>query len=492
MFNSQTNSALKHDKQSLFSVLCAITIAYVIVFPHEAFGQETWRRVYGAYYEEQCVAVRAVSNDQFIMAGTTGSFGAGGSDIYLMSVDGSGNHQWSVTIGGSGIEQARDLQLLPDGGFVVIGTSNLGDVEGYNGLILKTDSLGAVLWQKTFGGADWDFFNQVKVLSDGGFIIAGQTFSTEIPGGKSWLIKLNSEGEVIWEEIMEDTGTSSAFSVSEIQNEGYIVAGSLNDDGFAAKYTESGDLIWLESYGGDSLDFARDVIVCQDGNFSIVGTTESYSPHTEAWHLKITAEGEEMWYRNWGQIDDQESWRHAELQDGSFITIGYTKTSGGGEKDLFLLKSDSEGLFVFGKTFGGHLDEEGYGIDVLENGFICGGYTKTFGYGSSDYYLIRTDLSGLTEGEENLTFFDPLSISSSIESSSSLVIYPNPSRGLFYVESGTDRLEKIRIVNQVGQLQVEKDAGNNSFRVDLPAGQYLIEGYFGSGEVKHSWLQIIH
>src|SRR5690554_3212846 len=224
----------------LSNLLGAISLVMVLVIASNSFvfGQETWRRVYGAYDEERCIAVRAISSTEFILAGTTGSFGSGSSDIYLMNVDGSGNHQWSKTLGSEWIEQARDLRVLPDGGFIIVGTTNNGDHGGYDALIIRTNSDGDVLWEKSFGGNDWDFFNQVKIVSTGGFILAGQTYSSGEPGGNAWLLRLDDEGEVIWERTLGGSGFHTGMSASEIPDNGFIMVGSLTDgdtQGFAAR-----------------------------------------------------------------------------------------------------------------------------------------------------------------------------------------------------------------------------------------------------------------
>lgn len=479
----------------LSNLLGAISLVMVLVIASNSFvfGQETWRRVYGAYDEERCIAVRAISSTEFILAGTTGSFGSGSSDIYLMNVDGSGNHQWSKTLGSEWIEQARDLRVLPDGGFIIAGTTNSGDNGGYDALLIRTNSDGEILWEKSFGGEDWDFFNQVKIVSTGGFIIAGQTFSSGEPGGNAWLVRLDDEGEVIWERTLGGSGLHTGMSASEVPDNGFIIVGSLADgdtQGFAARYGEEGEMIWVETYGGDSIDIATDVVVCQDGGFSIVGSTSSYSPHMEAWHFKIDENGEEIWFHNWGQINDQESFEHYELSDGNYITIGYTKTSGGGGKDMFLLKSDSEGQFIFGRTFGGFYDDEGFGLDVLDDGFICGGYSNSFGFGSSDYYLVRTGVDGTTESEEEELFFDPLSNETEMDETT-FSIYPNPSSGSFTVES-TEEIVSIKLMNLIGQVVLEENKiTGNYFEVNIPAGRYILQSRLRSGESLISPLQII-
>ncbi len=134
-------------------------------------------------------------------------------------------------------------------------------------------------------------------------------------------------------------------------------------------------------FGGDSTDVGRDIVQTIDGGFSIMGSTRSYSQWVEAYHLKINASGGEDWYRNWGQINDQEALEHVELPTGEFMSIGYTRTSGGGGKDMFLLKSATGHRGVDGGPVGsgGSRGDRNSGyppVSAFPMAFLCAGVTS--------------------------------------------------------------------------------------------------------------------
>ncbi len=158
-------------------------------------AQTTWRRAYGALDNEEARVVRVVDGDRFAIAGSTGSFGAGASDIYVLMVDGAGDPVWSRTIGGPGVEVASDMLVLADEGLLLVGTTTSMGAGGYDGYLVRTDADGAVLWQRSYGGADWDFLHDIRSDGAGGFLLTGQTFSFGPNGGNAWILRVNDQGD---------------------------------------------------------------------------------------------------------------------------------------------------------------------------------------------------------------------------------------------------------------------------------------------------------
>ncbi|MCB9183644.1 MAG: hypothetical protein H6591_06975 [Flavobacteriales bacterium] len=448
-------------------------------------AQPTWRRAYGALDHDAGIAVRALSADRFGVAGSTGSFGAGASDIYLLLIDADGELIWSRTIGGIGVDVAADMALLPDEGWIIAGTSTSGGAGGYDGYLVRTDANGEVLWQRWFGGSDWDFFHDVHVLPDGDVLVSGQTYSFGNPQGKAWLLRVDSDGQEVAQPPLSIPGSSEARATIPTADGGLALAGAMTlggqeSDAFVLKLDAAGVQEWLAVAGGDSMDVARDLIQTADGGFSIVGATRSFSPWVEAYHVRFDASGAEQWHRNWGQINDQESFEHFELPDGRFMTIGYTRTSGGGGKDMFLLQSQANGDFAYGRTFGGSEDEEGYGLAVLTDGFICVGSTSSYGSGGTDVFAVRTDLNGATASETVLDAFDPLGLNEPVPVLP--LLGPNPSPGfLRMAAAATPR--SFSLLDPCGRLV---EAGvipphAVEVRFDAPNGMYImrIRGHKG-------------
>lgn len=443
-----------------------------------AMAQPTWRRAYGALDHDEARVVRVHSTDRFALAGSTGSFGAGASDIYLLMVDADGELLWSKVIGDVGVEVAADMVVLPDGGMVIAGTSTSGGFGGYDGYLVRTDEVGDVLWQRWFGGSDWDFFNGVHLMPGGDFLVSGQTYSFNHPQGSAWLLRISADGEQIASPVLDIPGSSEAYAAIPTADGGLALAGAFSapdvqPDAFVLKLDAAGMQEWLAVAGGDSMDVARDLVQTADGGYSIVGATRSFSQWVEAYHVRFDASGAEQWHRNWGQINDQESYEHFELPDGRFITIGYTKTSGGGGKDMFLLQSQADGDFVFGRTFGGVEDDEGYGLTVLPNGFICAGYTSSYGSGGTDVFVVRTDANGTTASEAVLDAFDPLSVPT--RTANQALVAPNPSMGVLELSSrGWPRT--FTLLDERGRLIESGVIPPHTTRIELraPSGLYML------------------
>lgn len=395
---------------------------------------------YGAYGPEQGKSVQVADDGNFVVAGSTGSFGSGTSDIYMLKLDGNGAVLWSRTIGSPMIEEANDLLRTSDGGWLIVGTTNgSGSAGGYDGLLIRTDPDGNEVWRKEYGGSSWDFFRKGLLQDDGGFLLVGQTFS-QGTGGDAWLVKTDQYGDTMWTRHFGDLGLDDGQGVAMTYDGSIVIAGSSTHtngdvDAYVVKLDGQLDVSWANTYGGDSLDAARDIVVTQDGGFSIVGVTRSFSEFVEHDHFKLSSGGDLLWQKHWGQINDQEAYRHIELPSGGFATTGWTTTSGGGGKDMFLFLCDPQGEFMAQRTFGGAANDMGYALVKTLDGFIVCGSTLSYGAGNEDVFVVRTDSAGNTASETVTTYFDPLPVEET-QGMDRPLLYPNPTSGPLHLPEG--------------------------------------------------------
>ena len=408
-----------------------IMILFCAVLPALIHAQ-VFRYTYGALGQDIGEAVRQVPDLGFVVAGSTGSFGNGNSDVYLIKTEPDGVFQWSKNYGGTQVDQALDVRSTLDSGFVIVGSTNSFGAGGFDVYMIRTDIVGVVLWEKTYGGSDWDFGHKVITLSDGGFMIIGDTYSFGSGNSDMYLIRTDENGDTLWTKTYGGSFEDRGRAVKATQDGGFILAGGMSStlddmDAYLVRTDNAGNILWSNNFGGDSLDIARDVVQTADLGFSALGITESSSEWTEMYHYRTDATGALMWENNWGQINDQEGFELVLREDGGYVLGGFTKTSGGGGKDFIMQFQSPGGGFEAGRTFGGLSDEEAFSLDTTNTGgYVMAGSTLGSGFGQRDVMVIRKDSDGGPGGKPAISFFDPLSINDINATGFKISIYPNP------------------------------------------------------------------
>jgi hypothetical protein len=165
-------------------------------------GSVIWQKVYGGSDNDIASFIKQTSDGGYIMVGSTESFGAGIYDHWVLKLDSNGNvgpgypGTWQKTFGGSSSEYATTIQQTADGGYIVVGeTDSFGDVFG-DAWVLRLNSTGSVIWQKVYGGSDNDIASFIQQTADGGYIVAGYTYSFGAGYNNAWVLKLDSSGNI--------------------------------------------------------------------------------------------------------------------------------------------------------------------------------------------------------------------------------------------------------------------------------------------------------
>jgi hypothetical protein len=153
-----------------------------------------WGMVYGGTQYDTACDLELTSDGGFAVAGHTASFGAGSDDAYLIKADASGNMQWGKYYGGQYSDGAMSVRQTSDGGYLLGGVTFSYGEGNSNCYLVKTDSAGLKLWEKTHGGIDDDYGNCVILTSDGGFALAGDTYNTDSGWGDGLLVKYRAGG----------------------------------------------------------------------------------------------------------------------------------------------------------------------------------------------------------------------------------------------------------------------------------------------------------
>ena len=468
-------------------------------------GNEQWNKTFGGAYDDGAYSVQQTSDDGYILAGYTQSYGAVGNDFWLVKTDSNGNEQWNKTFGSNG---NRDLvcsiQQAADGGYILAGITGPYR-NSVDFLVVKTDSDGNKQWDKTFGITGYFRIKSVQQTTDEGYILAGHTSSYGAGDNDFWLIKIEGEGptptaffthirrypgvnetiifdasfsynsdgnitnyewdfgdgnvintaektimhsyaiegdynvnlmvidndglvnstskavKVLMSPLIEEWNRTfggayddGAWSVQQTTDGGYILAGTWSYDAdlyyfWLVKADSDGNEQWNKTFGGCTdhyvygyLLYTFEKIAVQqttDGGYILAASTRSYGAvGRDFWLVKADPEGNEQWNKTFhGNYCDSYDIANSVQQtsDGGYILAGDTKSLNADDNDFWLVKTDPDGNEQWNKTFGGPYDDFAYSVQQTPNGgYILAGQTISFGAGGYDFWLVKTDPDG--------------------------------------------------------------------------------------------------
>ncbi len=349
--------------------------------------------------------VRQTEDGGYIIIGGTESFADDSADIYLIKTDSSGNELWYKTFGGiESLDNGINIVQTENGEYLIMGLGSSYETGSQDIYIIKTDSSGNEEWSEIIEGTYFDYNIRVAPTQDDGFIIMKNSLSE---GAMNFgLIKTDYFGSMIWENEIGGTGDDYGYAMTQTSDSGYIITGYTNSFGdaiqniYLVKTDWSGEKQWSQAYNIGDQDSGRSVQQTEDSGYIILGTSGTLeSGYTNIFLLKTDESGKEQWANTYGGDDFDYGLSVLQTSDGGYIIAGWTYSYGAGNSaDVYLIKTDNSGEELWHKVFGGTDDDYCYGIQETEDrGFIITGFTKSYGAGNTDGFLIKTDSEGNIE-----------------------------------------------------------------------------------------------
>jgi hypothetical protein len=516
-------------KTTAIYVLCLLFTLQINAQEFEIIFQQC----YGGSMGEAPYTLLPTEDELITFGGTTSNdgdilFNHGKTDFWLFKTNDIGEIVWEKTYGGSEQDYPSNMLPTPDGGFVLFGETYSidGDVDCNHGdgdwWLVKTDSLGHIQWSRCYGGSHKELARQMIYAHEGGYVMTGRTGSVDGDISHNngqydvWVVKVDWEGEIIWERTFGGSRWEWATSIGLTTDGGYIVGGgtlSTNGDvqceglpgeehstAWVLKLDHEGQLEWQNCYGGSYSEAVADIMQTPDGGYIFLGATSSGDGDADCFHgipgnastrdmwvVKLDATGEIEWQRCLGGSGFDSPKLIRPMQDGGFLVGGNTTTRDGtvgcnqslpGTHTVILYKLSPEGEIEWTKCLGSQVDNSLFSIHIFsDHHFLLGATTRTWGMdvdcdlkGQTDIWIVEIQDTTVGLREERLL---------------QLQLYPNPATTETWLqlpENTPLAQSQIELYSPTGRLLYKTQPTSQFHKIEvahLPRGLYLVRVWDG-------------
>lgn len=274
-----------------------------------------------------------------------------GSTIFLIKTDEHGCKSWETLLPGNGFSCAYALGPSSNGGIIIVGDTKSKTASDHDVFVAEVDTAGHKIWERYFGGPYCDYGAAVISCPDGGYLVAGGTESYGAGCYDVYLIKLNSQGQEVWEKTYGEQGSDCGYALLAAPDGGYLLAGNTDstESGktniYLVKIDKQGNLLWERQYVDSNNCYAWALRPSADGGYLIAGEREDWTVKGggfKSYLLKIDVQGKLIWAKSYGENYYSTTYALVQSREGDLLLLGKHE-SARRSHDLYILKTDSNG-----------------------------------------------------------------------------------------------------------------------------------------------------
>ena len=284
-----------------------LLITFFISLGSFAQWDTTWIKTYGGNRDDKAFDIVQSNDNGFLVIGSTSSFGFDNSQMYFLKLDSTGAIMWSKSHGGTGQESGQSVIQTSDGGYFGVGYTNSWGAGGFDFFMVKLDSNGNMEYEDYYGGSDWDFAWDVVEVAPNQYVIAGETQSYGAGSKDGWIIKYNGLTQTVdWDKTVGNNTPEYFKAITLGENDNLIAVGGgikngrIDEDVMVTKFNSLGDTIWNKYYGDTLQDYANDVIWMSNGSYALTGAKTQLSDTTVVNLMKLDTLGAILQQDKWG------------------------------------------------------------------------------------------------------------------------------------------------------------------------------------------------
>jgi len=306
---------------------------------------------------------------------------------------------WAKTFGGDAWDEAFGIVETAKGDLVLCGYTKSQEKHLW---IIKLDESGNSRWGKTYKAKPISEAKDIIIGNDSNIIVAGYSIKPYSYHTDIWIVKLNQEGEKLWDKNFGGVGEEIANGITETYDGSYVFAGFTTttpdflEDALVIKVDSAGEKNWERTFGGSKVDYANDIIETKDKGLVVCGVTSSRGEgYKSFWVAKMDSSGTDIWDNIYKINEWDIATSVVEGLDGFIYVTGYTRTYSVIDYDIVVLKIDQAGNLIWQKVFSwGRWDQTTSISATFDNGIVVAGFSRSGGELSSDFAVTKFDEEG--------------------------------------------------------------------------------------------------
>ena len=321
------------------------------LFKIDKNGGYVWSKLYADSAIFWGESLKRTPDHGYLITGYTNKTDTAGYDVMLIKTDSVGNKEWEHYYGGTDWDFGNDVTIASDSNYLVCGSTysyGAGNTDMY---LLKINTQGDTLWTKTFGGAYEDVATSIDVCKNGDILMAGYTKSYGAGNYDALLVRYDSAGNYLWYKAYGDTAIDKIYSVRENYNKDIVLGGYTSSfgaggDDFYLIYADSlGAQKWYQAVGGPDNERAYTMDLTADSGYVLSGTT-SGAGYQDVYFYKMLANGQWNYSTSHGSVQQDNANAIKQTLDGGYIIVGSSSGFGGCLSNVFVIKTGVDGLSV--------------------------------------------------------------------------------------------------------------------------------------------------
>jgi len=313
-------------------------------------GNMEWDEAFGEEMTDVARAIIQTKDGGYAVVGSIWTKYVRKRDFWLIKLGENGNKEWEKTFDKDEHDIAYSIIQTKDGGYAIAGGTGKRFWGEVNCWVMKLDAKGNMEWDNNFGGIGWDEIYSIIQTKAGGFIAAGSAWSKGAGRGDVYIAKLDRRGYLVWTKTFGGSDYDDARSIIQTDDGGYAVTGFTvsedtgDKDVWVIKLDKNGNKVWDRTFGGTSEDWANSIIQTKDRGYMVAGWTSSMGAgKTDVWVIKLNRRGDLVWDRTFGGSKDDEAHSIIQTDDEGYAVAGWTESKGAGNSDVWVIKLDKNG-----------------------------------------------------------------------------------------------------------------------------------------------------